>query len=280
MRRTSAFTFIELLILVAIIMVLAALLSPALNKVAQQARITSCASNQKQLAAGVIQYADDNRGLYPERYAHDTSFTPSCWARFSSPAKYAFNHRPAIDPYVPPSPVIVCPELSQERIRAVSPWHGTVDWHSYEKAGAMWTASSWVGYDCYASVQNKDGAWGFYDVSSIRRDFLNNSASTKFPRRSSQFPNQPIIADRLLVGNGTEKLAGNHMNTHDNPLLPTVMYTTFYNNNLLITYPAIMPLPNYNFAYPDGSVLSSNDPQRLKPILGESISNITYCLYR
>lgn len=59
------FTLIELLIVVAIIAILAALLLPALNKARESALRSNCISNIRQAAAGVILYSDDYNGYAP-----------------------------------------------------------------------------------------------------------------------------------------------------------------------------------------------------------------------
>jgi prepilin-type processing-associated H-X9-DG protein/prepilin-type N-terminal cleavage/methylation domain-containing protein len=61
----SAFTLIELLAVIAIIGVLAALLFPAINSSFEKGRSAACLSNLKQLASGVILYAGDNEGRTP-----------------------------------------------------------------------------------------------------------------------------------------------------------------------------------------------------------------------
>jgi prepilin-type N-terminal cleavage/methylation domain-containing protein/prepilin-type processing-associated H-X9-DG protein len=55
-----AFTLIELLVVIAIIAILAAILFPVFARARENARRSSCQSNLKQLALGVIQYAQDN----------------------------------------------------------------------------------------------------------------------------------------------------------------------------------------------------------------------------
>ncbi|MBN1268946.1 MAG: type II secretion system protein [Kiritimatiellae bacterium] len=64
-RERAAFTLIELLAVIAIIMVLAALLFPALQGVQGQAKSSQCKSNLRQLAAAAIAYAADNEGMLP-----------------------------------------------------------------------------------------------------------------------------------------------------------------------------------------------------------------------
>jgi len=58
-QKRQGFTLIELLVVIAIIAILAAILFPVFAKVREKARQASCASNQKQLGLGFIQYAED-----------------------------------------------------------------------------------------------------------------------------------------------------------------------------------------------------------------------------
>ena len=59
------FTLIELLIVIAIIAILAAMLLPALNQARERARATTCMNNLKQNGSAFTFYADDNRGFIP-----------------------------------------------------------------------------------------------------------------------------------------------------------------------------------------------------------------------
>lgn len=59
------FTLVELLIVIAIIAILAAMLLPALNKARAKAHSSSCLSKQKQIAQAILMYADDYKFLCP-----------------------------------------------------------------------------------------------------------------------------------------------------------------------------------------------------------------------
>ena len=61
----SAFTLIELLTVIAIIGILAAILIPVVSKVRSTARRSVCASNLRQIGMGIWMYTNDNQGRLP-----------------------------------------------------------------------------------------------------------------------------------------------------------------------------------------------------------------------
>ena len=74
MRRT-AFTLVELLVVVAVIAILISLLLPAINRFRVQAQSTECLTNQRNLIAAYTQYSIDKNGRVPGTdtgaYAYD-----------------------------------------------------------------------------------------------------------------------------------------------------------------------------------------------------------------
>jgi heavy metal sensor kinase len=63
--RRLGFTMVELLVVVAVLAVLAALLMPALGRARENARRTGCTSNLRQIGMALRIYVDDHDGHYP-----------------------------------------------------------------------------------------------------------------------------------------------------------------------------------------------------------------------
>ena len=64
-KKKAGFTLIELMIVIAIIAILAAILVPNFLKARAQGQLTACKSNCKNLATALEMYASDHGGRYP-----------------------------------------------------------------------------------------------------------------------------------------------------------------------------------------------------------------------
>ena len=63
--KKDGFTLIELLVVMAIILILAGLLTPGLFKAKTQAGKVSCANNMKQIGSAMELYSTKHGGAYP-----------------------------------------------------------------------------------------------------------------------------------------------------------------------------------------------------------------------
>ena len=79
----AGFTLIELLVVIAIIAILAAILFPVFAQAREKARQTTCLSNEKQIALGVMMYVQDFDEAFPRlEYTQGTvrqGYAPLTW---------------------------------------------------------------------------------------------------------------------------------------------------------------------------------------------------------
>jgi len=104
LHRRSGFTLVELLVVIAVLAVLAALLFPVLQSARHKAWEATCASNLRQLGVAVEMYAQD----------HDERFPPS-YVLGASP--YA-SWREAVQPYAVSRDLLGCPAWEHRGAKA------------------------------------------------------------------------------------------------------------------------------------------------------------------
>jgi prepilin-type N-terminal cleavage/methylation domain-containing protein/prepilin-type processing-associated H-X9-DG protein len=94
--RRAGFTLVELLVVIAVIALLAAILFPVFARARENARRSSCQSNLRQIGLGILQYAQDYDELVPARQHASGSVSPRSW-------------RGMLQPYIKSADVFRCP---------------------------------------------------------------------------------------------------------------------------------------------------------------------------
>ena len=113
-RPSFAFTLIELLIVIAIIAILAALLFPVFARAREKARTISCLSNMKQIGTAVSVYLQDWDETFPmNRMPDETHPLKGCVSDNPFPTgnleNSRLNWRRVVQPYLKSVSVLRCP---------------------------------------------------------------------------------------------------------------------------------------------------------------------------
>jgi type II secretory pathway pseudopilin PulG len=138
-RHETAFTIVELLVVISIVSVLMAVMLPALGSARRQARSMLGMSNQKQIVSGVTLFALDNEERYPESVA--TVGFGSNW-NWSDPTKLTGNRRRSprlhrsmsayLHSYIPDADTMYCPNAPRKYRYLQESWDAGDDWDNPE----------------------------------------------------------------------------------------------------------------------------------------------------
>ena len=110
-----AFTLVEMLVVLAIITLLAAVLLPVFWTVRGQARQSSCASNLRQIGQAIAQYSADYDGCFPHAVDPSDKYGPEGWGGypdFQAQIPQLPLMQDVLQPYIRSRQIFACPSDS------------------------------------------------------------------------------------------------------------------------------------------------------------------------
>jgi prepilin-type processing-associated H-X9-DG protein len=168
-HRTTAFTLVELLVVIGIIAILVAMLLPTLNRAREAAKASTCLSNLRQCGIALALYATDSKGYIPAsinyRYAPGVGEQNAPWALFlfrpdAGPIGNQWQDLPGR--YIRSRMVLLCPSMrTYEETIGASPSS-----NAYRDMGRAYGMYG-MAHDVWKIGDNEGGAY-------VRRSLLND----------------------------------------------------------------------------------------------------------
>jgi prepilin-type N-terminal cleavage/methylation domain-containing protein/prepilin-type processing-associated H-X9-DG protein len=200
------FTLIELLVVIAIIAILAAILFPVFARAREKARMASCQSNLKQMALGVLMYAQDYDEVTCGAYGNSTGNPVGSLRGPVPPGPISGRTQwwfwcDLIYPYVNNAQLFICPSSPGSYLRYAGNQDSLNGSHTAPGRPLAWHArpsEHIMLYDSPAARScgrphgyrpDADGAWGFcYGIPAVdERKFPNASSYAQdFERHNEQ----------------------------------------------------------------------------------------------
>jgi general secretion pathway protein G len=113
--KARAFTLVELLTVIAIIAILAALLFPVFARAKAAAKKTQCISNLRQIGDSITLYMSDSDGIFPHALDASDKYDPQIWEQFPDYEAQIPNMpflKDVLQPYLHSVQVFHCPSDS------------------------------------------------------------------------------------------------------------------------------------------------------------------------
>jgi len=123
MQRRTAFTLVELLVVIGIIALLISILLPTLGSARRQANNVKCQSALRQIGNGFAMYLNAFKGYYPVA-VHEVNNTPGVRLR----SEFQRRWYDLIAPYVSGTKMIAYDEISLDQVRTNSVLWGCPEW--------------------------------------------------------------------------------------------------------------------------------------------------------
>lgn len=233
MSRRTGFTLIELMIVIAIIAILAAILLPVFAKVREKARSANCQANLKQIGLAITMYANDYDETLPD------SQPLFCMLPTATNGRRSNAWQGAIMPYVKNIRIFVCP--SRPSLKPVQVNYGTdaadaTDLTGYAYNGAYWgPLGTACPFDYPAS--GDDGYSGLDHYVAL--------SSIGDPSRTVMVTDSPT--------DGSDEI-GDGDTTYDGVRATSTVWQMYVNSGYTQYYPESRHNNGFNVLYADGHV--------------------------
>ena len=138
--RKTAFTLVELLVVIAVIVILASILFPVFARARENARRAACQSNMKQLGLAYMQYTQD----YDEKLPHIDPSATDAVQDFGNTGSLSNPYR-SLQPYAKSTGIYHCPSAVSSTVASYAVVPGVSDASYYENGVITWIGLAAIG---------------------------------------------------------------------------------------------------------------------------------------